>query len=85
MMDSLRLNLTLNAGDCPGEAPDCYAAQSLPPEGRNLSMGLDGPVYIGGVPQWTPYMRTKAKSTSGFTGCLGVSRCSWLQDYTPYL
>ena len=34
---------------------------------------LDGSLSVGGVNQWTPYIRSKVKTTEIYRGCLGVS------------
>ena len=37
---------------------------------------LDGSLYIGGLPQLTPFIRSKLHTINYYRGCLGVSRQS---------
>ena len=44
--------------------------------GQNLigqELYLNEGLYIGGVPEITPYLRSKLSTFKGFTGCFGVS------------
>ena len=34
---------------------------------------VNGSLYIGGLPDVTPYIRSKIESAAGFRGCLGVN------------
>lgn len=37
------------------------------------SVSLNERLYVGGIPTFTPYIRSKLDSLDGFTGCLSVS------------
>jgi len=75
-IDPLSLRVTQNTVEC--ITLGCLSSTTpLTPLSSNSSLSLDGSVYIGGVPQWTEYMRAKAKSTTGFRGCLGVSKSNY--------
>ena len=63
------LSLTLNSSTCQ-MTPDCHVSSNI----NSSGLMLGGLMYVGGVPHWTPFMRSKAKSTNGFIGCLGVSQ-----------
>ena len=44
--------------------------------GQNLigqELYLNEGLYIGGLPERTPYLRSKLSTFKGFTGCFGVS------------
>ena len=67
------LNVSHLPGSCPvGGQIICYSS-AVTTSGAAGNITLNGPIYVGDVPQFTPYIRSQVTSVEGFRGCLGVS------------
>ena len=63
------LNVSRDGGACDG----CFASSPATAESGSEAKGMaSGVMYLGGVPEVTPYVRSRLKATDGFRGCLGV-------------
>ena len=67
-----QLNLSMEMDTCTEELP-CFASDKVADDNEGGTVNLNAAFYIGGVPSFTPYIRSKVRTTSGFIGCLGVS------------
>jgi len=68
-LTSTTLQLVINSATCNG-GTHCLAVDRASSTGGEIH--LNGQVYVGNVPDMTPYLRSKLKTLQGFAGCLGV-------------
>ena len=66
-----RLEVSRDENNCDKVDGLCSVNKTAEVDSGNVV--LDGSLYIGGVPQLTPFIRSKLKTTDGYRGCLGVS------------
>lgn len=77
------LNVTINPLTC-NEGPDCFSSIKVEQDSNALAeVNLDEDLFVGNIPELTPYIRSKIISTSGLRGCLGVSCCLETQPLNP--
>ena len=68
---SRNVTIQRDVTSCVERLVPCSVTETVPLEGDVIS--LQGTLYVGGVPEFTPYIRSKFRTTEGFRGCLGVS------------
>ena len=62
--------LSISRAPCVPGLLQCEVTATVQPGGEVIDIA--GTLYIGGVPEFTPYVSSKFKSREGFRGCLGV-------------
>ena len=73
-LSGISLTLIKDPATCPtqGSSTHCQSTTMLDNRVQQIAV-VNGSLYIGGLPEVTPYVRSKIATLSGFRGCLGVS------------